>query len=179
MERLCTPHSIGFAPLYDIVKSRVRAVIAASVNPDNLFERLQQNACDTADLQKSLAAQKRRSLDLKRLIKSVVEQHALGALGQTVFSELVAGYQNDLNDTIAKIESIEATISEAKDNSKNALKFIELIKKHTEVDILTREIVLDLLDKIVVYEAKVTGRGRGMVRELDVDIYFRFVGKIN
>ena len=61
-----------------------------------------------------------------------------------------------------------------KDDSDKAEKFIELVRKYTEIPELTAAILNEFVDKVIVHEAtKPHGR-----REQQVDIYLNFIGKV-
>ena len=56
---------------------------------------------------------------------------------------------------------------------RNVKKFVELIKKYKYPTEITQELVRELIDKIIVYQAQ----GKKPNRTQQVDIYFNFIGK--
>jgi DNA invertase Pin-like site-specific DNA recombinase len=175
MERRCTPHNIGFQVLYEYMKDAIKKVINETVDQDKLLKILNNQASAKGnEPQKELDSLKRRHGELKRLVKNAFEQNSLGRLEGELFADLVGGYQSEYKDVAARIEAIDAKLNEVTDERANTLQFIERIKSYTEMEELTREILLDLVDKIVVHEPEVIGRER----KHKIDIYFRFIGKL-
>lgn len=72
-----------------------------------------------------------------------------------------------------RIQELSLKIEQQKVPSIKAERFVKLIKKHKEPKQLTREMVCELVDKIVVYQPE----GRKTNRTQQVDIYFNFIGK--
>ena len=58
----------------------------------------------------------------------------------------------------------------------NAERWISLLRQYTDLTELTAPILNELIEKIVVHEAT---KGKDGVREQKLDIYYRFVGKID
>ena len=60
--------------------------------------------------------------------------------------------------------------------TENAEKFAELIRQYTDITELSEELVHLLIEKIVVHEAV---KGEDGSREQEVEIFYRFIGKID
>ncbi|MBP3543188.1 MAG: DUF4368 domain-containing protein, partial [Lachnospiraceae bacterium] len=81
--------------------------------------------------------------------------------------------QRELDDKIRKLtEEMDATLQTTQD----AEKWIALIKQCTHPTELTTELLNTLIEKIVVHEAVKSPDG---CRKQKVDIYYRFIGKID
>ena len=74
------------------------------------------------------------------------------------------------------IADIEAQFDKAKENSANVKKWIALIKQYTNLTELTAPLLNALIEKIVVHEAVKSADG---IREQEIEIFYRFVGKID
>jgi hypothetical protein len=83
---------------------------------------------------------------------------------------------NERGEITKKIESLEAELNADNRDRENAERFLEMVKKHTSPTELTREILLDFIDKIIVHEA--TGDWRKGTREQTLEVYYRYIGKI-
>jgi DNA invertase Pin-like site-specific DNA recombinase len=176
-DRRCSSHSIGYNALRDAVLANINDVIRGSINQDECLERMAANQNDDAsDDRKALERLKYRDNELKLLIKRVFEQNTLGRISDDTFSELYAAYQTEQKEVRAKIEELETKLTEWKNESGQADRFIEAIKRYTEITRLTREVLVDFTEKIVVYEAMGNHR-KG--RQQTVDIYYRFVGQLS
>ena len=79
----------------------------------------------------------------------------------------------ELND---KINKLKEALAIQQENTVNAEKWIELIKQYTHPTELNAELFNTLIEKIVVHEAVKYEKG---LREQEIEIYYRFVGKID
>lgn len=84
-------------------------------------------------------------------------------------------YQTEQQELTEKIESLSAELESEKQTTVDAETWISLIKKYANPTELTAELPNTLIDKIVIHEATTDEDG---LREQDIDIYYRFIGKI-
>ena len=70
---------------------------------------------------------------------------------------------------------IQTKLSETSREKEGIEQFYAMVKPYTDITELTREILLDFIDKIIVYEA--TGKGRNHRRQT-IEIQYRFVGQL-
>ena len=174
MEKKCTPHHIGFVPIYDAVLRHVQKTLAYSVNAENVISLLTERELpEYNDPLKDLEKLKRRMKELKLLMKTTLEQSATGVLGNSMVTELLAEYQNEYNAVAAAIKSVEEGPSKTGGRDVDVQRFIENTGGYTVIDKLTRDIVLDFIDKLVIYEPVKTGN----TRTYKIDIYYRFTDK--
>jgi DNA invertase Pin-like site-specific DNA recombinase len=174
-QRLCTPHTTRFYDLIDLVMQLIHAAVTASLDVEQFVRKMTEDDSHAITSKKTLDRLKKRDGELKILIKRAFEQNALGKIDDCTFSELYGNYQGEQKDITAKIREAEDAVVSFKDKGENARLFAATIAKYTEATELTREMVLDLIDRIVVYEATGT---RGSKRHQDVDVYFRFIGRL-
>ena len=83
-------------------------------------------------------------------------------------------YQTEQQELTEKIESLSAELESEKQTTVDAETWISLIKKYANPTELTAELLNTLIEEIVIHEAAIVD---GM-REQDIDIYYRFIGKI-
>ncbi|GHU73118.1 hypothetical protein AGMMS49992_10690 [Clostridia bacterium] len=74
-----------------------------------------------------------------------------------------------------RVTAIELEISDAVSSKESVNRFVEIIRKYTEpLTVLTREIVLDLIEKIVIHEP--IGTPHQHNKKFKLEIYYRFIG---
>ena len=73
-------------------------------------------------------------------------------------------------------KEMDKMLKEEKKDVSNKEKWIALIKQYTEPKELTASMLNSLIEKIVVHEAVKTEDG---MREQEVEIFYRFIGKID
>ena len=87
---------------------------------------------------------------------------------------------SECNDCIeaysAKLEKLRNELESSKSHICNAGKFVELVKKFSNTDKLSRELLNTLVDRIEVCE-KVRTESSGVVQ--NINIYYKFVGELN
>ena len=84
-------------------------------------------------------------------------------------------YQSEQAELEEKIERLTAELSEVKQSEVDAEKWIAVVKQYAEPKVLDATMLNALIEKIEVHEAEKDEIG---MRVQDVDIYYRFVGKI-
>ena len=174
-DRLCTPHTTRFDELYTLTMTLIRAAAAVTLDADEFVKSMSEDNSGSDASTRTLDRLNRRDGELRILIKRVFEQNALGKIDDGTFAELYNGYQSEQKNITAKISELESKIATSRDRSANARRFAEAMAKYTDAKELTREMLLDLIDRIVVHEAEGT---RGSKRHQEVDVYFRFFGQL-
>jgi hypothetical protein len=174
--RTCTMHYTPHKSLFPAVLSRLQSIINANLTVDNILARLPDRQTTSDNSQKQLELLKRRDSELMLLIKRIVEREAFGEISSEIFSKLYSDYVNERGEITRKIELLEAELNADNRDRENAERFLEMVKKHTSPTELTREILLDFIDKIIVHEA--TGDWRKGTREQTLEVYYRYIGKI-
>lgn len=92
------------------------------------------------------------------------------------FNMLSQKYQAEQSELIDKIDRIKAELATERQTSSDAEKWVALIKQYSHPTELTAELLNTLIEKIVIHEATKDADG---TREQEIEIYYRFVGKID
>ena len=176
----CTNHHIKLEKLTAVVLASVREVSSeVRDNREAFIEQLsgigkkeQCKKIDTAKKERDKLA--KRFAEIPMLIKKAFEQNANGKLPDIVYSEMMDGYAQEREDLAAKLDALGDTISESEQESVGINEFMGLIEKYIDLKELDRAIVHELIEKVVVHQAqKLNGQ-----RTQQIDIYYRFIGKI-
>jgi len=173
----CTPHHISRVALDEIVRLYIKKAVSATLDVDAFLENIANSEEDKSADNKAKARLEKREKELKVLVKRVFEQNALGKIDDSTFTELYTSYQNELKDIKERLEKAETAIAKKSDKEAIARLFAEAVQKYTQADELSREMLVDLIEKIVVHEH--TGPRQGKERKQVVEIYFRFIGKLD
>ena len=95
----------------------------------------------------------------------------------TPMSSMLSGkYQSEQAELDEKIEQLQSAIATESQNAADAEKWIALMKECVNPTELTAELLNTLIEKIVVHEAV---KGEDGSREQEVEIFYRFIGKID
>jgi len=116
-----------------------------------------------------------RNEELNHILRRLYEDNISGKISDGRFGSFLSDYEKEQSDIRVKIQSTEQTLEEVKANQKDTHSWIRLIRNYTRIKKLDRTVLTELVDKIVVGEAKeVDGH-----KVTDVTIYYRFVGAVN
>ena len=85
-------------------------------------------------------------------------------------------YQAEQEELVTKITSLKAAMESDKQSAEDARKWVKLIRQYSEITELDAPLLNTLIEKIVVHEGV---KGPDGVREQEVEIFYRFVGKID
>ena len=171
--RKCSPHYISWNNLYSLVSTYVRLALSATLDTDALVRSLCDEAVNDDSDRKSADRLRRREGELKLLTRKAFEQNALGRIDDSTFTELYGGYQAEQKTIVEKLRELDEKSCMTRDIKANVQRFTDAVVKYTDAKELSRELLLDLIEKIVVHEA--TG-SRGANRAQEVEIYFKFIG---
>ena len=117
----------------------------------------------------------KRDDELDRLFKKIYEDNANGKISDERFEKMANGYETGQEKLKLTITELSSALTEHQEQSDNGKRFLNIVKRYTQITELTTEILHEFIDKILVY-APDKSSGRRVVR---VDIYYNFVGAID
>lgn len=179
---LCTPHTIREMALDEIVLEEIRSVTYyARANTVQFVSFIQQKS--SAESRRELNAKtaelsklEKRNGELNALFKRLYEDHVLGKVTSEQFRMLSEGYNEEQRTIQEEIPRLRKTIEDLKASATNVDRFLDIVRKYTDIKELTPEILRTFVSKIVIHE-----RSRKHVKdaEQDIDIYFTHIGNLN
>jgi len=90
------------------------------------------------------------------------------------FTDLYSGYRAEQKVFAVNIGDIERRLRKVKDRETDARRFAEAAAKYTDATVLSRDMITDLIERIVAHQAEGTQCSN---RRQTKDFYFRFIGK--
>ena len=182
VNKQCTMHFIRYEVLYAYVLDRLQfwAALAAADEQD-LLERLLQSGGEnraaerkkqTAELRK---AEKRKNT-INELFVKMYEDWSSGRITESNFNLLSERYQTEQAELDDKIAALKAAMESADQSAEDAGKWVKLIRQYSEITELDAPLLNTLIEKILVHEGE---KGADGAREQEVEIFYRFVGKID
>ena len=172
----CTAHNTPHKALREAVLAEMNEVFAsAAFDPEDFLRHVDRGQEDTgAADRKAIGKLKQRDQQLRVLTRRVFEQNAGGMISDETFAELYNGYQNEQKTIAAQVAALEAKLAGQREKQDSAGRFHALVGSYRHVDTLTREILLDLVEKIIIHE----GTGIRASRHQVIKIHWRFVGEL-
>ncbi len=182
MTNSCTSHYIRYDVLYCYVLSRIRHwSMQAQIDEGKLLEQIlragdKERANSSKRQVSELKKAEKRKAEVDRLFAKMYEDWSAERITEYNFNMLSQKYQTEQQELVEKIERLTAELSAEKETNDNAEKWIALIKQYANPDELTAELLNALIEKIVIHEAT---KGEDGMRDQEIEIYYRFVGKID
>lgn len=103
-----------------------------------------------AEAKRELADKKNRILALEKLIEAAYEDKVIGKIPEDVCVKFIDKYTTEQRHLSEDVKRLEQTLAENSQAKSNVDEFILRIKKYLEVTELTREMCLELIDRIIV-----------------------------
>ena len=172
----CSAHFIRTVVLRELVLGELNKLLETVHSNEGAFVNAAMEFASTTQSQevkkarKILTQSEIRIAELDKLFTRLYEDNVSGKISDERFAQMSANYdveQKQLKQTVSELKAfIEATEQKTADVSN----FIQFVRKYTHINVITPEIMHELVEKIVVYAPdKSSGH-----REQRVEIYFRF-----
>jgi len=177
----CTSHYVRYDVLYAFILSRICYwTDKAAESKEQLLERVMQGSIKETDatrkkLQDDLKRAEKRKAEVDRLFAKVYEDWASERITEYNFTMLSEKYQTEQVTLSEKIERLTQDLEAVKQSENGAEKWVALLEQYRHPTELTAEMLNELIEKIVVHEATKTADG---TREQEIEVFYRFVGKI-
>ncbi|MBR5088218.1 MAG: recombinase family protein [Ruminiclostridium sp.] len=152
----CTSHYIWEKDISEIVLADIREKAAYTAADEEKARRVylsqkgKKSSKQISSDNKKLRENKRRLEELDNLMQSVYEDKVSGKMSEKVCINLMNKYEAEQQKIEGDISELEKKISDIKLNEDNIDEFISRIKKYSEVQELTREIVIELISHITI-----------------------------
>ena len=178
---LCpTQHRINESAVLTLVSDTLRAIAEYSRNDRTEFihtvqeTQVAQQSADISKKRRRLAAAQKRAGELEKLICKIYEDNALGKLPDARYRALDAQYAKEQDALEIEIAELEKAVTGYEQSQKSAEKFIALIDKYENFDILTNTMLNEFVEKILVHER---ARKGSQDTTQEIEIYFNFLGR--
>lgn len=142
---------------------------------------------NTLTMHSELKKNETRLLEIDRIVEKLYTDNVTGKIPDDRLDRMVSSLTSESNAIHVRIKEIQAALNEqaqATNVKDDYEKFFKLIDGITNPDELTREILVQLVDRIEIGrkelpdERKIINQHAATYRQ-EIDIYFRFIGKIN
>ena len=176
----CTTHYIRRDELEPAVLAQLRADCAYAKEHEadcvKMVEKKTRRQGDDAvkKAEKEYAEARSRIDEIDRIINQLYEDKVSGRLSADRFSRMLGKYEAEQETLRSKCEQLQTQITAAKTTSDNAKQFIRMVRKFTDIQELTPEIVATLIERVEVGQAQVVEG----VKKQEIKIVYNFIGNI-
>ena len=170
----CTPHNTPYRPLRLAVLAQINQALAETFRKDDFLGWAAHGNIDTNETNnKKLAKFRQRDSQLRVLIRRVFEQNANGSITDETFAHLYNDYQAEQKEIASKVKALETKLNEQQGTDAQLTCFLQKAHNYMKPKELTRELLLDFVEKIEVFE----GQGPRGERQQDIKIHYRFIAQ--
>ena len=123
--------------------------------------------------QKELLSVQKRIDELDTLIRSLYESSVMGKIPERQFQRLMAQYDEEQTGCETCMAELKKELDNTETTKVDLKRFIKLIRKYKDCEVLTDDMLYELVEKVVIHSAS---GGRTICRQQKIDIYFNFIG---
>ena len=129
----------------------------------------------TNSLKRTADVAKRRIEQIDSVISQLYEDKVAGQITAEMFTKLSAKYIAEQEEQSAALKVAQKELVTLEAKKTDTTKFIDLVRKYSQITELTPQILNEFIDKVTVHQAvKVDGK-----RRQDIEVYFNGVGQIS
>lgn len=177
----CTGHHIRADVVEQILIRQINDVMKFVSEYEDEFVRqvMERGTAEqlkqTNSLKKTADAAKRRIEQIDSIISQLYEDKVAGQITAEMFTKLSAKYIAEQEEQSAALKVSQKELMALEAKKTDTTKFIDLVRKYSQITELTPQILNEFIDKVTVHQAvKVDGK-----RRQDIEVYFNGVGQIS
>jgi DNA invertase Pin-like site-specific DNA recombinase len=177
----CTVHTISEKALTQILLEEIREhAKRTECNEKRVMEAVlktknRESANELATCKREFKNAEERVIKLGVMMATLYEDRTSGAVTDSVFSTLMQNYEREHKEKTEAIKTLRNKIEACENDNSDVSDWIKIIRKYTALESLNQKILLELIDKIEIFEAEKVGNQR----VCKINIVYRFVGNIN
>lgn len=160
----------------ELVLQDIRSMAQLVINDEEtarktfLAKKEQQTAEQSAADIKRLNESKHRLEELEKLMQSVYEDKVMGRIPENICLGLLDKYETEQKELMPIVSELETKLSQISKNEANVEEFIARLKNYVNVQELTREMCLELIEYITIdaYQEE---------RPREIQIYYKFINE--
>ena len=172
----CSAHFIRTVVLKDIVLKELRRFTDFVRSDEEEFIRLamdssrQEQSKELSLAKRKLIQNERRISELDKLFTRLYEDNVCGKISDERFEQMSHGYETEQAELKTQLAQLSEFIEKSEAKKADTVKFINIVRKYTDLSELTPEIMHEFIEKIVVHAPdKSSGR-----RKQKIEIHLRF-----
>lgn len=175
-KELCSTHYISQKQIEAVIIADIRSMAELVVKDEQtaraafLSKKEQQTSRQSKADIKKLNDSKHRLAELENLMQSVYEDKVMGKIPEHICVSFLEKYEAEQQELRAVIADLEERLSAEKQDREGVEEFIRRLKKYVDVQTLTRELGLELIEYVTV-GAYTPNEPR------EINIYYKFLDK--
>ena len=159
-KHLCTSHQIRNSVIEEQLLEGIRNITAYAREHEAEFVQMVTQKSQE-ELNRSLRDSKReleqalsRIRKLDGIIQHLYEDNVEGKVSDERFSKMSASYEEEQHTLESRAIELKALIASEKERSASVDGFLKLVRKYTDIQELTAEVIREFVEKVYVYQAE-------------------------
>ena len=176
----CTSHQIRNGVIEQLLLEDLRRVTAFAKRHEEEFVRLVTDSASRSlnremkDNRKEYEQSQARIAALDKIIQRLYEDNVIGRISDERFARMSATYEAEQQTLEKRVAELQILMDGAKQKAMNVEYFLSLVRKYTDIQELTGEIIREFVEKIIVFKAeKVDGH-----RQQRIQIIYNAIGAV-
>ena len=175
---VCSAHYIREKVVSEIVLDSMQRVFWYVQSFEKQFARKQMDAFgeekkkELSEKRRELSKAKKRVKEIDNLIQKIYEDNVIGKISDERFATMSMAFEEEQQKLKSAIPEMETYLENETDKTDNLQRFIDRVKRVTQLTELTPEIVHEFIERIIVSKPEY----RGGKRYQTLEIYYNGVG---
>lgn len=176
----CSSHQIRNVVIEQLLLEDLRRVTSFAKNYEEEFVRLVTDSASRSlnremkDNRKKYEQSQARIAALDKIIQRLYEDNVTGRISDERFARMSATYEAEQQTLEKRVAELQILMDGAKQKVMNVEYFLSLVRKYTDIQELTGEIIREFVEKIIVFKAeKVDGH-----RQQRIQIIYNAIGAV-
>ena len=176
----CSSHQIRNVVIEQLLLEDLRRVTAFAKNHEEEFVRLVTDSTSRSlnremkDNRKEYEQSQSRIAALDKIIQHLYEDNVTDRISDERFARMSATYEVEQQTLEKRVAELQILMDGAKQKAMNVEYFLSLVRKYTDIQELTGEIIREFVEKIIVFKAeKVDGH-----RQQRIQIIYNAIGAV-
>jgi len=172
----CSFHYISYVDIYDILLSDIRHHAHMAKEWEQEFVALlveQSQSLQKNQREAVIKEQERlenRGIELQTILRRLYEDKALGRVSDDQHAILSQDFIEEQTEMKERFLRLQEKLQQVEGSPESSLPFLEAVRQFTDVKELTKRVLTEMIDKVVVFDAvKLNGQ-----RTQHIEIYYRF-----
>ena len=161
----CSSHQIRNVVVEEALLDGIRQITAFACERESEFVQMVTSK-SRADLDKSLRDSKReleqsqaRISKLDDIIQRLYEDNLSGKISDERFAKMTASYEEEQHTLESRVAELKSIMTAEHESALNVDQFLTIIRKYTDVQELTAEMIREFVEMVIVYKAeRIDGR---------------------
>jgi esterase/lipase len=117
----------------------------------------------------------KRNVELDTIINRMYEDYALGTITVERYQAMASKYEQEQIQVRERLDTLTNALTAQESQQDNNIRFLKAVRQYTEAESITRQMLVELIEKIVIFN----GNGKGKDRDQQIDIYYRIKGLVD